>query len=108
MKKKFFLLNRKNKLNVIDLLKIDVETFENLVVEGGLNSLDNTRYLLIEISLTNNNNYTISSLMKYLDFGKHNFQLIDIHEYRSIDNKKLGLLDCLLENVNFSKIRKMN
>jgi len=53
-------------INHIDILKIDTETFENFVLSGASNILKNTRYILIEITIDNNENYTISSLFKLL------------------------------------------
>lgn len=84
----------------VDLLKIDVETFEAHVLRGGQKTLDSTKYLLLEISLIKNNNYTFTSLMSLLSKGGHNFQLLDFREYRAIGKRELVLLDCFFVNTN--------
>jgi len=50
---------RKHNIAHIDLLKIDTETFESHVLKGGDKALKNTKYLSLEISLVNNNNYNL-------------------------------------------------
>lgn len=85
----------------IDLLKIDVESFENLVLEGSKSSLKNVRYLFIEITIKNNRNYTISSLLSLLYGSGYNFQLI---YYRNVLKKSYGSIewmDCLFENISY-------
>jgi FkbM family methyltransferase len=53
---------KENSIDHIDILKIDTETFEAHVLRGGSDSLSKTKYLFIEITMEDNDNYTISSL----------------------------------------------
>ena len=43
----------KNHIPNIDLLKIDVEGFELKVLKGAINTLKNTKYVIIEVTLSN-------------------------------------------------------
>lgn len=90
---------KKNKISRIDLLKIDTERFEAHVLRGGVESLKITKYLLLEIALVDNENYTFSSIIKLL-FSKHyNFQLLKIKNY-SLSENEVALFDCLFVNTH--------
>jgi len=94
---------KKQKITKIDLLKIDVESFENLVLEGAQDVLQNVRYLMIEITIKDNSNYTISSIFSQLKGKGYDFQLLS---FRNAADKSFGevpWMDCLLENVVFKK-----
>lgn len=90
-----------NNIKKIDLLKIDVESFESLVLDGCGDFLKNVRYLFIEVTIANNENYTISSLFSKLYGDGYNFQLMS---YRNASDKSFGevsWMDCLLKNVDY-------
>lgn len=92
---------KNNKIKKIDLLKIDVESFENLVLEGSGDFLKNVRYLFIEVTIKDNKNYTISSLFSMLYGEGYNFQLVS---YRNASDKSFGeipWMDCLLKNIDY-------
>jgi len=90
-------------INKIDLLKIDVESFENLVLLGASNVLKNVRYLLIEVTLNQNKNYTISSLFSLLNGHGYNFQLIHFRNSNDKSYGKIDWMDCLLINTEFNQ-----
>lgn len=79
----------KNNIKNIDLLKIDMESFEAHVLRGGYNTLKNTKYLFLELSLEDNENYTFSEIHSLLYSQDFNFQLI---YYRNFNNKFEGPL----------------
>lgn len=89
------------RINNIDILKIDVETFENLVLLGAEQALAKTKYLFLEITIKNNSNYTFSSLISLLYSKKYNFQLMAVSfiNYAEIGEGKLPIMDCLFKNV---------
>jgi len=87
------------RIHDIDILKIDVETFENLVLLGAKQALSKTKYLLLEITIKNNKNYTISSLMSLLYSKKYNYQLIAFRNYSDVGEGEMPVMDCLFKNV---------
>ena len=91
------------KLKKIDLIKIDVETFENLVLKGASDVLKNVRYLMLEVTIINNSNYTISSLFSMLIGEGYNFQLIYFRNPLEKSYGKVDWMDCLLENVLYKE-----
>lgn len=84
----------------IDILKIDVETFENFVLAEAKQALSRTKYLLLEITIRNNNNYTMSSLISMLYSKKYNFQLIAFRNYGDTSEGKMPIMDCLFKNID--------
>lgn len=92
---------REQGINDIDILKIDVETFENLVLLGAKQTLAKTKYLFLEVTVKDNSNYTFSSLISLLYSKKYNFQLIAISfiNYAEIGKGAKPIMDCLFENV---------
>lgn len=94
---------RKHNIAHIDLLKIDTETFESHVLKGGDKALKNTKYLSLEISLVNNNNYTFSSVMSLLFSKDYNFQLVKIKSYSQKTDDAV-LFDCLFINTFFDRL----
>ena len=93
---------KENNIDCIDILKIDTETFEAHVLRGGLDSLSKTKYLLIEISMVNNNNYTISSLLKLLSTKNHDFQLVGFRNYNDTGEGLMPIMDALFVNKNLN------
>jgi FkbM family methyltransferase len=91
-----------HKIKKIDILKIDTEKFENFVLAGAQNILKNVHYIILEVTIENNENYTISSLFKLLCNKEFNFQMLG---FRNFSNKSEGeayALDVIFENVLFS------
>ncbi|HEX6347816.1 MAG TPA: FkbM family methyltransferase [Candidatus Dormibacteraeota bacterium] len=87
-----------NEINGIDLLKIDTETFEAHVLRGARSSLARTRYVLIEITIENNEHYTLSSLMSLLHGDGFDFQLVAFRNYADRGEGRIPIMDCLLVN----------
>jgi len=93
---------RINKIKKIDLLKIDTEGFEQRVLLGAKEALAITRYVFIEVTLENNPNYTLSSLMSNLYSKNYNFNLIGFRNFADTSEGKAPILDCLLKNINLT------
>jgi len=90
---------RKNNIHRVDVLKIDAETFEAHVLRRGTATLQQTRYLFIEITIKDNPNYTLSSIMKLLYGDGYDFQLIAMRNYADKSDGEAPVLDCLMKNV---------
>lgn len=90
-----------NKISTIDVLKIDTETFEAHVLRGSAHALAITKYLFIEITIQDNKNYTISSIMKLLSSGTYDYQLIGFRNYADVSEGEVPILDCLMINTKF-------
>lgn len=90
---------KKNKITNIDLLKIDTEGFEDRVLLGAKNALSKTRFLFIEVTLENNPNYTLSSLMSCLHSKNYNFNLVAFRNFGDTSEGKAPIIDCLMKNV---------
>lgn len=91
---------KSQKIASIDLLKVDTEGFELHVFKGAHKALAKTRYLHLEVTLEDNENYTFSELLSQLYSPKYNFQLI---AYRSYTDKSIGkatVFDLLLKNIH--------
>jgi len=71
----------------VDILKIDVETFELEVLQGSIRTLAKTRYLFLEVTFSGNTRYTISSLLGKLSSTTFDFQLIG---YRNFNGRSEG------------------
>jgi FkbM family methyltransferase len=71
----------------VDILKIDVETFELEVLQGSIKTLAKTRYLFLEVTFSGNTMYTISSLLGKLSSPTFDFQLIG---YRNFNGRSEG------------------
>lgn len=90
---------RTNSLKDIDLLKVDVETFETEVLKGAKKTLESTKYLLLEISVERNPNYTFSEINSLLFGNKYNFQLVWFRSFTGGQGAmKVG--DFLFKNIN--------
>jgi len=93
---------RENNIDCIDILKIDTETFEAHVLKGGSDSLSKTKYLFIEITMEDNDNYTISSLLKLLSTENYDFQLVGFRNYNDTDEGLMPIMDSLFVNKNLN------
>lgn len=89
----------KQGISLIDILKIDTETFEAHVLRGAHDALVKTRYLFIEITIQNNSNYTFSSLVAQLYSPSYNFQLIGFRNYGDRSEGEMPIMDALFRNV---------
>ena len=94
---------RENNIDCIDILKIDTETFEAHVLRGGSDSLSKTKYLFIEITMENNDNYTISSLLKLLSTENYDFQLVGFRNYNDTSEGLMPIMDGLFFNKKLIK-----
>ncbi|MBI2620900.1 FkbM family methyltransferase [candidate division WWE3 bacterium] len=83
----------------IDILKIDTETFESFVLEGGQKILQNTRFIHIEINIEDNNNYTFSKLNSLLYSSKFDFQLVCYRNYSDRGEGPIAHGDFLFKNI---------
>jgi len=90
-------------ISVVDILKIDVEGFEHLVLIGATEMLARTRYLLMEITILDNSNYTISSLLKRLATDEYEFQLLGFRNYGDTAEGPIPVMDVIMKNILFSE-----
>jgi FkbM family methyltransferase len=88
-----------NNITVIDVLKIDVETFEAQVLRGGKKALEMTDILFIEITMENNKNYTISSLLKMLSTEAYDYQLVGFRNYADTGEGEMPTMDAVFKNI---------
>ncbi len=91
-----------SKFSIIDILKIDVESFEKQVLKGAKKTLMKTRYLLIEITIEGNKNYTFSEINSMLYSQSYNFQLVGFRNYADVSQGRLPLGDFLYKNINLN------
>jgi FkbM family methyltransferase len=82
----------------IDLLKIDTEGFEAHVLRGAREVLRRTRYLLIEVTIAGNENYTLPSLLSLLCDGQADWQLVALRNFADKSEGEAPILDCLFMN----------
>lgn len=88
------------KIAQIDILKIDVESFELHVLKGAKHALAKTRYLHLEVTIEDNSNYTFSDIFKYLSSPKYNFQLLSYRSYTDKSMSRATVFDLLLRNIH--------
>jgi len=88
-----------NKLETIDILKIDIEFFEYNVLKAAYNTLKRTRYLHIEISVENNKNYTFSQINSLLYSSDFNFQLVCFRNFTDKGDGTIPVGDFLFRNI---------
>jgi len=88
--------------NNLDLLKIDTEGFESLVLDGAPKTLAKTRYLAIEITLEDNKNYTLSSLLSKLYSPDYDFDLVAFRNYSDKGEGPIHIMDALFVNKKLS------
>lgn len=87
----------------IDLLKIDTESFEANVLMSAKETLSKTKYLHIEISIENNNNYTFSQINSLLYSDAFNFQLINFRNFTDKGSGPIPVGDFFYVNKDFLK-----
>ena len=90
-----------NNITRIDILKVDTETYEAHVLRGAKKALAMTRYIFIELTVENNKNYTISSLMRMLNGDGFNFQILSFRNYDGKSMGKVRVFDCFMENLDY-------
>jgi len=90
-------LNEKN-IGQIDLLKIDTETYEKNVLQGAKETLAKTRFLHMEITLQDNDNYTISEIFCLLRDNRFDYNLVYWRIFDNICEGKPIAMDALFEN----------
>lgn len=88
-------------ISQVDLLKIDVENSEKYVLQQAVTTLTNTRYLLIEITMIDNNNYTFSELVSLLHSDTYSFQLVALRNFNDVAEGVIPVGDFLFENVMY-------
>jgi len=93
---------KENNIDRIDILKIDTEKHEANVLRGASDALSKTKYLFIEIQIENNENYTISSLLKLLSTEKYDFQLVGFRNYNDTSEGRMSIMDALFVNKNLN------
>ena len=104
---------RERNIAKIDLLKIDVEKSEKSVLQQATAMLAHTRYLLIEISMMDSDNYTFSELMSLLHSDMYSFQLLALRNFHNVSEGMIQVGDFLFENVMYrhdeqTAVRDMN
>jgi FkbM family methyltransferase len=90
-------------LETVDLLKVDTETFEAHVLRGARRVLESTRFILIEVTIEGNTNYTMSSLCGLLSSSTFDFQLVAFRNFADKGEGEAPVLDCLFENVALTR-----
>jgi FkbM family methyltransferase len=91
-------LTRNRSDGLIDLLKIDVETFEQSVLKGANNTLARTRFIFLEVTLGTNPNYSLPSLMSHLHSESFDFQLIGFRNFSNKSDGPITIMEMLLAN----------
>lgn len=89
----------KNRINNIDILKVDTESFELEVLEGADDSLSKTRFLHVEISIKDNDRYTFSRINSLLFSKEHNFQLVSFRNFTGKGDGPIPVGDFLYRNL---------
>jgi FkbM family methyltransferase len=85
----------------LDLLKIDVEGFEAEVLKGGMSTLKNTKYLMIEVTIKDNTKYSFSSLISMLNSKDFNYQLIAIRSFNK-PTDTVDATDLFFKNLKYN------
>ena len=90
----------KEKISTIDILKIDVQGYELEVLKGAILSLENTHFLIVEVSFLEiyENAPLANEIIQFLN--TQNFQIFDIVDF------KLRPLDRILFQVDMFFIKK--
>ena len=92
------------KINFVDLIKIDVQGFENEVLNGALKSLDKVHLIEIEIVFVNyyeknNSFYQIENILKNYNFELYSLSSITLNR----KNDRIRNLDALYYNTKINK-----
>lgn len=93
----------KYNISQIDLLKIDTEGHEKEVLESGKKALSKTKYLFIEITIEDNNSYTLPEVMCMLKGNGYNFQLVNFRNFGDTSEGKMPIMDALFKNLSILK-----
>ena len=93
----------KIKVNYIDLVKIDVQGYEEKVLKGALESLDKVQLIEIEIVFVNlyekhSSFYQIESILKKYNFELYSLSSISLNK----ENDQIRNLDALYYNTKFN------
>ena len=83
---------------LIDLLKVDVETFEQSVLKGARNTLSKTRFLFLEATCGDNSRYTFTSLMSHLVSNDFDFQFIGFRNFGRKSDGPVTIMEMLFVN----------
>ncbi len=88
---------RNNKVKRIDFLKLDVQGAEEMVLEGGSESLKNTKFIYTEASLRSlyEHSSTIESL--YNKLSNYDFKLVYVNDGFNTKNEGIVQLNLLFE-----------
>ena len=78
---------REKEINTVDFMKLDVQLYEDKVLEGSLNSLKNNKIKIIEVEVIFNDYYE-----KYFNFS-------DIEKYLITNNFRMVGMDLLNNNI---------
>ena len=78
---------REKEINTVDFMKLDVQLYEDKVLEGSLNSLKNDKIKIIEVEVIFNDYYE-----KYFNFS-------DIEKYLITNNFRMVGMDLLNNNI---------
>ena len=81
---------------IVDVLKLDVEGYELAVLDGAVNTLKNTRYLLMEI---NNDEYTLSDVLDILKKAGKKVRLLNVRNFELESDETFKNGDVLFELV---------
>lgn len=92
----------KNNILKVDILKIDTEGHESQVLEAAKKTLSITKYLMIEINLERNPNYTLSSLLSLLYSKKYEYQLIAFRNLEGTTEGRVHSFDFLMKNLKIT------
>jgi FkbM family methyltransferase len=87
-----------NPTGLIDLLKVDVETFEQSVLKGARNTLSKTRFLFLEATCGDNSRYTFTSLMSHLVSDDFDFQFIGFRNFGRKSDGPVTIMEMLFVN----------
>jgi FkbM family methyltransferase len=84
----------------IDLIKIDTQGSELDILEGGVQTISRTQYLLLEVSLLNYNEESPLIDVVVNRLRDYKFKVEDILDYNYITDKQIFQLDILFKNLN--------
>lgn len=69
------------------------------MLRAAKDTLAKTKYLLLEITIHKNPNYTVSSLLSLLSSDLFEFQLIHVRDWDHTEDGKIWTLDCFFKNI---------